>query len=783
MNPLNRKKLTGNRIKKTSAVAGMVAALVFSTIPFGGPNRTFAEQSESGLQLEATVHNMETHYSLDLHLKGSANDLEGSAQAVAFYSPFLSEKWSPTGAVTTTIQPSAVAMSQLPKLKEDVDPITEKAQDITGKLAAKLSSEVEVVNPETGETETVIASDLITVAGIADVETTAASLEEPSGLASLPVYEEEIPVSAHLEAFLADFSEGLDQHLETEIEEIVLNSVGEVQANVEGLEPIVIEQTEEADASQSEVDQLINEINTEIIEPGKEELNALIEQTRAAIQGEGSEWTGVLKELRKVDSIEAGATMHVEKPVHAENTVTIQAGLTSASPTQDELAFLEVKADADFGEKSEPVKLPKGPSSIYLFAGDQFAFGEGLVGATVFARTQSGKDHLGSAVVEPPFTYFTDEIVIENNGFFEMTLQRPLIPGEVIEFYQRTEDGQTSESVFVEVLPAPEGGEWDPTLELPVVDEIYDIDYVITGTAGPGNVVLAVDMMVGDLIGIAEVIEDGSFWMELEEPLEAGTEVGFIQVNEAEEYSDFAIKTVLQAEMSLDPPTVDPLDDDDLGITGAAGAGNVVLAGIGEELIGIAEVDEDGRFVVELEEALEAGTVVELYQLSEDGQYSDTVQVTVQKAGDAVVQKPTVQPITDKDRTVTGKGLAGHTVIGYSDKEEIGKAEVGEDGTFSIGLEKPFPAGTVLEFRQADADGKLSEPVQVTVEKAESGTGSDNKGDTGAESGTKGTSGSSSGQKLPKTATATGAMGLAGGGVLLAGLLMRRFSRKSRNGQ
>jgi hypothetical protein len=112
------------------------------------------------------------------------------------------------------------------------------------------------------------------------------------------------------------------------------------------------------------------------------------------------------------------------------------------------------------------------------------------------------------------------------------------------------------------------------------------------------------------------------------------------------------------------------------------------------------------------------------------------------------------------------------------DNEEIGKAEVDEDGKFSIKLENPFTAGTVLEFRQADADGKLSEPVQVTVEKAaESGSGSDYKTESGTK-GTSGTSGSSSGQKLPKTATATGALGLAGGGVLLAGLLMRRFARK-----
>ncbi|MFC7364303.1 MULTISPECIES: Ig-like domain-containing protein [Bhargavaea] len=788
MNPLNRKK-RGNPIRKTIATAGIAAALVFSTIPFGAaPARTFAEQPESALQLTANVRDEGDHYKLDLSLAGPANDNEGSAQAVVFYAPFLSDKWQEHGTVTTTIEPSSIAMSQLTELESELKPIRDKVGDVIGQLEMKLASDIE----DTGNMK---VSDVIAVEGMPAIEAAVTQLEDPNEkLASLPVFEGDVEISFDEEisgAFIANFMEdskgsddfiGLYTHLESEIEKVVLDSVEGVRSSMEGLAVSEKEQQdpEEAAAPITDSNLLIDEIISEIIEPGKAELNKLIEEFRTGIEEKDSKWTTSLEGLPKVNSIHAETTLRIEKPVRADNTVIIQAALTNVKPNEQELKHSEIKAEADFGEESDPVKIPKGPSSIYLFGGDQFAFGEGLVGATVFARSEGG-DHIGHAVVEPPFVYFADEIIIENNGFFGMELQRPLEPGEVIEFYQQTEDGQRSESVYVEVLPAPDGGDFEPTLELPVVDDIYDIDYVVTGTAGPGNLVAAVTEE--DLVGIAEVMEDGSFLMELEAPLEAGTEVGFIQVNEAEEYSDFTFKTVLKAEMSLDAPTVDPIDDDDLGITGAAGAGNVVLAGVGEELIGVADVDEDGRFVIELAEPLQAGTVVELLQVSEDGQYSDTVQVTVQKAGDAVVQKPTVQRITDKDRTVTGKGLPGHTVLGYLDNEEIGKAEVDEDGKFSMKLENPFTAGTVLEFRQANADGKLSEPVQVTVEKAEtSGTGSDHKAESGTK-GTSGTSGSSSGQKLPKTATATGALGLAGGGVLLAGLLMRRFSRKGRNVQ
>lgn len=780
MNPLNRK---GNRIKKTFATAGIAAALVFSTIPFGAaPARTFAEQPESALQLTANVRDEGDHYKLDLSLAGPANDNEGSAQAVIFSAPSISHKWNALDPVNVKIHPSAVKISELPELGSELDKITEYTREVTRQLTTKLSEEVKLEN------ETVKVSDLISVEGIPEFEAAIAHLEYSSEeLASLPLFEGDFPVDRDEEdSFFVNFTKntddikGLNSHFETAIEGIVWNSVEEVQTGMEGLAPSVKEQqnSEEAVASKTDAELLLNEIVTEIIEPATAELNALMEQFRIDIEKEGSEWTAGLEKVRKVESIEAETTMRVNKPVEAKNTVTIRAGLDNLEGYDFET--LGSEAQADFEEEYDPIKIPHKPTNIYLFAGDQFAFGEGLVGATVFARTKKEGNHLGHAVVQPPFAYFAEEIVIENNGFFEMELKRPLIAGEFIEFYQETEDGHRSEIANVEVLPVPGGGEFEPTLELPVVDDIYDIDYVITGTAGPGNVVLAVDMVEEDLVGLADVMKDGSFMIELMEPLESGREVGFIQVNEMGEYSDIVFKTVLKAEMSLDPPTVDPLDDDDLSITGAAGVGHVVLAGIGEELIGVADVDEKGRFVIELAEPLQAGTVVELYQLSGDGQYSDSVSVTVQKAGDAVVQKPTVHRITDKDRTVTGKGLPGHTVVGYEDNEEIGKAEVGEDGKFSIQLDQPFAAGTVLEFRQSDPDGKLSEPVQVTVEKATSGTGSDHK----AESGTKGTSGSnSSGQKLPKTATATGAVGLAGGGVLLAGLLIRRFARKGRNVQ
>lgn len=787
MNSLNRRRKKGNRIRKTFAAAGITAALIFNTIPIGlttdgwGPKRTFAEQT--AWHLKASVTDEEQHYHLLMSLEGEVQDGEGGQDgAVVFYAPGLSEKWSPTGPVKLVIQPAAIPLGQLPVLKTEIDPLLSQAQDFTEQLKLKLAEDIQLeVNPETGETATFKVSDVIDVNGLPHIEEAVKQLaDQTEALASLPAYTADVPVDADARgAVIADFSEGFNRHLESVIEERVSSSAVEVGAGMEGLELSVVEQQEVSAAKLPEVELLLGEIMAEIIEPGKARMTALIEKTQASMNGEQSPWTAGLDSIEKTASVKAETAMRVAKPVGTQWPVVIQAGLTNPEPGQGDLIALKASTEVDFNEKNEPVKIPDGPVPFWMFAGEWFAAGEGLVGATVFAK--SGGNHIGHAVVQAPETYFAEEIIVQNNGYFEMELERPLVEGEIIEFYQETEDGQRSESVYVEVLPATDDEEFEPTLELPQVDDIYDIDSFITGTADPGNMVVAVTEE--DLIGLAEVMEDGTFLMELETSLEAGTEVGFIQVSESEEYSDFVFKTVLEAEMSLEPPTVDPIDDDDLSITGSAGGGHVVIAAIDDELIGAAEADDEGRYTIDLTESLKAGTVVELLQLSGDGQYSDTISVTVLKAGDMIVEKPMVQPITDKDRTVAGKGLPGHTVMGYLDNEEFGSADVGEDGQFSMQLDHPFPAGTVLEFRQSDQDGKLSEPVQITVEKAAIGTGSDNKGDNGVDSGTKGTTASGSGQKLPKTATATGAIGLAGGGALLAGLLIRRFARMRGNAQ
>ncbi|WP_213422457.1 Ig-like domain-containing protein [Bhargavaea massiliensis] len=793
------RRSAAGRMKRMITASGVTAALVLSTLPSGVPVSVrdkaeasmMAQTQESVMTLDAELLEEEDYYRLSLNLSGSGNGVGTPESAAAFYAPTLSTRLMATGPVNVDIDVAPLSMTELPTLSNTTQPILEQA-DL---LAVELQEFLE--RPVDGENSLKV-SDLIRIEGIDGLHEAIAGFAEPEMLSDLSDYSGEAPMDVRENGgAIGDFSEALDAQLETEIEEGIRQALKQLNVAAENLNVIENQADEQPQGTgneeQPEEDinssdggvmtetSLAEEVVLDIIKPAQEDLSRLTGELQTVLGIQPSEWTKDFETAKVIGHITAHAELRLPKPAYVDGDITIRGGLTVADPSEEELRALTATDEVHFDESRQVVIIPDKPNPYWIFAGDTFVIGEGLVGATVFARSNGG--YIGNAKVQPPYSLFSaQDVVVGNNGIFEMVLDRPLEEGEFIDFYQMTEDGQESEVYRAQVLPSPQDEEWNPTLEIPVVDDIYNLDYWITGTATPGNLVGA--FTEEEFLGMAEVMEDGSYFIELESQLEVGREVALLQVNDEEEYSDFVFTVVKESVATLEAPKVNDVYDTDLEINGTAGANNAVFAIVDDELIGIAEADGEGNYAIELFEPLEAGTVIDLFQASEDGEYSDFVSTTVLKTGDAVkVDKPSVDPITDADLSITGEGKDQHSIIAYVDGKEIGKADVNEDGDFSIKLQEKLKAGTKVEVRQSDPDGKLSEPVQVTVEKAaESGSGSDYKAESGTK-GTSGTSGSSSGQKLPKTATATGALGLAGGGVLLAGLLMRRFARKGKNVQ
>lgn len=104
------------------------------------------------------------------------------------------------------------------------------------------------------------------------------------------------------------------------------------------------------------------------------------------------------------------------------------------------------------------------------------------------------------------------------------------------------------------------------------------------------------------------------------------------------------------------------------------------------------------------------------YSVTDKNGLTTTKDVTITVEDNAVsIAKPELNPVTDKDLVVTGKGTPGmliYVIIGGDTYRET----VASDGTFSVKLDNTFVAGTAIEAYIEDDFGNQSEKVTATVE-------------------------------------------------------------------
>ena len=212
-------------------------------------------------------------------------------------------------------------------------------------------------------------------------------------------------------------------------------------------------------------------------------------------------------------------------------------------------------------------------------------------------------------------------------------------------------------------------------------------------------------------------------------------------------------------------------------------------------------VQNNGIFRMELDRPLPAGTQITFVQVLKDKvSERNEINVLPSDSDDAIVDAPTLNDIYSDDLVITGTGKPGYRVIVRVGREEIGSAEVDENGKYAIHLSSPLDAGSVVEAFQLDVDGNQSTAIRTIVKLAGQVPGGNGNGDgTGNVSGGEGDSsgsggnpsthpgtsekpwsngGGSAGQVLPKTAGMTAPIGFAGGGLMLAGLAGRLLGRK-----
>src|SRR5699024_11527769 len=117
------------------------------------------------------------------------------------------------------------------------------------------------------------------------------------------------------------------------------------------------------------------------------------------------------------------------------------------------------------------------------------------------------------------------------------------------------------------------------------------------------------------------------------------------------------------------------------------------------------QVDEDGETVES-----DPTTVIVQENNEGDGDADADSDSDADADADGDLDTPTVDPITDKDTTITGTGTSGATVEAVGDGKVIGSAVVDADGNYVITLDDPLAAGIEVEIYQSitDEEGKVT---------------------------------------------------------------------------
>ncbi|MGG3640006.1 Ig-like domain-containing protein [Bacillus gobiensis] len=162
-------------------------------------------------------------------------------------------------------------------------------------------------------------------------------------------------------------------------------------------------------------------------------------------------------------------------------------------------------------------------------------------------------------------------------------------------------------------------------------------------------------------------------------------------------------------------PKVDDVSDADAFVTGTADANAKVTIKSGNNELGSASADKNGKFKAEIPKQ-KPGTELTVYAEDADGNKSEEVKVTV--SDKTAPAKPKVNEVNNEDTAVTGKTEANVKVTVKAGNTELGSASADKEGNFKIAMEKQA-ANTELVISAEDMSGNKSEETKIKVVKKE----------------------------------------------------------------
>ncbi len=342
---------------------------------------------------------------------------------------------------------------------------------------------------------------------------------------------------------------------------------------------------------------------------------------------------------------------------------------------------------------------PDAPVIDSVEPGDTTITGTGEPGATVTITYPDGT---------------TQEVTVDKDGNWTATVPEGIVleEGDKVTAVQTDAVGNTGDKATETVhdTTAPDA---------PVINPIEPGDTTITGSGEPGATVTIT--YPDDTTQEVTVDKDGNWTATVPEGivLEEGDKVTAVQTDDVGNTGDKATETV--HDITPPPaPVIDPVEAGDTTITGTGEPGATVTITYPDGTTQYVEVDKEGNWTVTVPEGvtLEDGDEIIATQTDLGGNTgapdSETVHDTT--APDA----PKAEPVASEDKTITGTGEPGATVVITFPDGTTAEGTVKDDGTWTVDIPATvdLEGGEELTLTQTDEAGNKSEPATVTIKDA-----------------------------------------------------------------
>ncbi len=293
--------------------------------------------------------------------------------------------------------------------------------------------------------------------------------------------------------------------------------------------------------------------------------------------------------------------------------------------------------------------------------------------------------------------------------------------GDIIVITQKEANKDASPPLDVTVAEMPQS---DP----PTIDDLPILEHTtaVTGTNDVGaevTVILnpTIDADTGEITGGEEldVTVTGNKWsVDFDSPLEPDSIIAVIQqIPGRTKPSEAAVARVEPLPESAVPEIEQPIYATATTISGTGEVGATVSVTInGGMPIQSSPIDTDGKWSVTVP-ALSAGDEISVTQdEGADKNPSDPVTATVMAQEQSL--SPSIHSLSTVSTQITGTAAPNATVTVKIGSNPVVSVTADGSGNWTVPLDPPLPAGTVISATQKDGDKTESNAATVTVQKA-----------------------------------------------------------------